>query len=426
MRSTLFYIPHSLGPLPIFGWGWAIIIFVLVVFVWGYYEKKASGSWRMLMESLPFLGLSAAAIVFLVPILESRIGEGATERILGLPVRGYGVMLLLGALAGLGIILPRANRVGISVDTLLSLAFWSFVPGIVGARLFFVIQKWEEFPGRSVAEKLPSVLKFTEGGLVVYGGIIGGLLGMTLWCKWNRQPTLAIMDLIAPGYMIGQALGRIGCFLHGCCFGGICDQALPSVSFPAGSPAYMSQLESGDLLGLSLSDPDRTGSRTVKQVRVNSWAETKGIKAGQVIETMRPMLILPPQNRDPAGSPTVELEMLVNGRPIFADVNSLPQSSRRIHPIQLYSTTSAFLICMVLYFLWPVFKRDGYVFSIGLILVGISRIFEEIIRNDEIGFAGSQLTIAQWISVLGIATAIAILVIQSLRQAPRSWTASAK
>jgi phosphatidylglycerol---prolipoprotein diacylglyceryl transferase len=419
LRSTLFYIPHSLGPLPIFGLGWALIIFVLAAIVWGYYEKKASGSCRLLSESLPFLGLSAAAIVFLVPLLESRIGTGETERILGLPVRGYGVMLLLGALSGLAIILPRANRVGISLDTLLSLAFWSFIPGIIGARLFFVIQKWDEFPGRSFADKLPSVLKFTEGGLVVYGGIIGGLLGMAVWCRFNKQPILAIMDLIAPGYMIGQALGRVGCFLHGCCFGGICDQPLPNVVFPSGSPAYMAQLESGDLLGLTLAEYDSSGHRTVKQVRANSWAEANGIKVGQVVEAMRPTMILPGRDQDPAGAPTVELDMLVDGRAVMGDAKSLPQVSRRVHPTQLYSTTSAFLICMVLYFLWPATKRDGQVFAIGIVLVGISRIFEEIIRSDEIGFAGSQLTIAQWISVAGIGIGIAIIAIQSRRNAQR-------
>jgi len=375
----------------------------------------------MITESLPFLALSSAAIVFLVPMLESRFGSGASERILGLPVRGYGVMLLLGAVSGLAIIAPRASRCGISVDTLLSLAFWSFIPGIVGARLFFVIQKWDEFPGKSFTEKLPTVLKFTEGGLVVYGGMIGGLLGMMVWCRVNRKPSLAIMDLIAPGYMMGQSLGRIGCFLHGCCFGGICEQPLPCVSFPAGSPAYMSQLESGDLLGLTLGTFDRNGYRNVKQVRANSWAETHGIRTGQTIETMKPTILLPPLNRDPAGPPTVELELLVDGRPIFADATSLPQKSRAVHPIQLYSTTSALLICIALYFLWPLPKRDGTVFAMGLVLVGISRIFEEIIRNDELGFAGSQLTIAQWISVLGIVVAIVIFVVQSRRNAPRTW-----
>ena len=147
MRSTLFYIPHMLGPLPVFGFGWALILFVIVVLAWAYYDKQKSGSWKMLAESLPFLGLSAAAIVFLVPMMESRVAIGETQRILGLPVRGYGVMLLLGAVSGLTLIMPRANRAGMSVDTLLSLAFWSFIPGIVGARLFFVIQKWDEFPG---------------------------------------------------------------------------------------------------------------------------------------------------------------------------------------------------------------------------------------------------------------------------------------
>ena len=94
------------------------------------------------------------------------------------------------------------------------------------------------------------------GGLVYYGGLIGAMVAMMIFarrrkkCPWaggesyERPSFLMILDIAAPGVALGQACGRIGCFLNGCCWGGKC--ALPwAVEFPQGSSPWQQHLENG-------------------------------------------------------------------------------------------------------------------------------------------------------------------------------------
>jgi len=187
----------------------------------------------------------------LLPSVESRLFAGtADETIIGLPVRGYGMMLMLGVIAAVAIANRRIERIGISRDAFLSLALWVIVGGLVGARLFYVVQKWDELGGPTLLDKLKVALQFTEGGLVVYGSVLGGMAGLVFWTWKNRVRPIPLLDAVVPAFFIGLALGRIGCLLNGCCYGGVCGPNLPSIAFPPGSPAYMDQLEHGQLLGI--------------------------------------------------------------------------------------------------------------------------------------------------------------------------------
>ncbi len=147
------------------------------------------------------------------------------------------------------------------------------IGGVIGARAFFVIQYWDEFERIPAGQRLLAVVKLTEGGLVIYGGMVGGLLAGLLYCVLYRLPVLSFADLITPGFLLGQAFGRIGCFLNGCCFGGICAADLPTVQFPQGSPPYVVSLESGRLLGVTAHQkaPRRPGRRRLYRVR---WQRT--------------------------------------------------------------------------------------------------------------------------------------------------------
>ncbi len=180
-------------------------------FAMGLVQLYAIKSWKQVQESLPVWFVGALLIAFLFPRMESLDPNGNP---IGLPIRGYGVMLMLGALSGLALTLRRAQPLGLSMDHLLSLATWGFIPGILGARVFYVIQKWGELPGSDFSSKMMTALQLTEGGLVVYGGIIGGLLGTMAWCLRRKLPPLAIADLVVPGFFLGLAFGRIGCLLH--------------------------------------------------------------------------------------------------------------------------------------------------------------------------------------------------------------------
>ena len=163
------------------------------------------------LGSLPVLLLLGAAIVFLPRVFPE-----------GLPVRGYGLMLLVGITSGVGMAMYRARQGGLDPEIILSLAIWLVVCGVVGARLFYVTEYWDEsFAGKSPRDTLLEIANIPEGGLVIYGGLIGAAFGFVVFVIKHRLPLLAMADLIAPSMAIGLAFGRIGCFLNGCCYGGV-------------------------------------------------------------------------------------------------------------------------------------------------------------------------------------------------------------
>ena len=152
--------------------------------------------------------------------------------VVGLPIRSYGVMVLLGVLSGVWLATHRARRMGVDPDKILSLATRMFFFGFLGARLFYVIEFWDDqFAHNNLRQTLIAIINFTEGGLVVYGSLIGALLAAWLYLRRQKLPILAISDLIAPSLLLGLAFGRIGCLLNGCCFGSICDTPL-AITFP--------------------------------------------------------------------------------------------------------------------------------------------------------------------------------------------------
>ena len=142
---------------------------------------------------------------------------------------------------------------GVDPEVILSLAFWMILPAIVGARVFYVTEYWFEhywpvYGEKGLAALLGAVVNVANGGLVIYGGFFGGVAGLLAFFRKYRVPLLATADLVAPSLMLGLAIGRIGCLLNGCCYGGPCD--LPwAVTFPAGSPAYASQVARGVMYG---------------------------------------------------------------------------------------------------------------------------------------------------------------------------------
>jgi phosphatidylglycerol:prolipoprotein diacylglycerol transferase len=237
MLSTLFHIPMriTLGEtsLPLAGFGilmflWAIVAVVMVT------RTATTHGWRAALETLGLpLALTAAAILWLLPILD----DGT-----GVPVRGYGAMLLAAAAAGVWLSIVRGRRMGFDADTILALGMEVFLWGIVGARLFYVIEYHDQFfaAGRSWTESLAAVLNGAAGGLVVFGSVPTAALAAWRFASRRGLSLPRLADCIAPGLLLGLAIGRIGCFLNGCCYGGPCD--LPwAVQFPPGSPPWLDQ-----------------------------------------------------------------------------------------------------------------------------------------------------------------------------------------
>jgi len=235
MRSILFHVPTHLGGpagLPLFGWGPLLAIWAVVGAVWFARVAARQG----VAAAAGALGLplaTVAAIILFVP----RLDDGA-----GVPVRGFGMMLVVAAAAGTWLAIVRGRAAGFDADTILGLATWVFVAGIAGARAFYVIQYWRALvpPGAGPVQALAAVANVAQGGLVVFGALPTAALAAWWYARRHGLPLLQLADCATPGLLLGLALGRVGCFLNGCCFGGRCD--LPwAVSFPAGSPPWHDQ-----------------------------------------------------------------------------------------------------------------------------------------------------------------------------------------
>ncbi len=411
MRPTLFYIPHEFLGIPVLGFGWvlaAIILFAIVIIAT---SRKKQSLLKVLEEQGVVWGVAALIVVFLLPQIETRIPVGTpTPWIVGLPIRGYGVMLMLGVVSAMAIAMYQCEKAGLSRESFFSLATWTIVAGMLGARVFYVVQKWSEL-GDSLQDKLWKALQVTEGGLVVYGSVIGGLIAIALWSRRNRFSLLMIADCVTPAFFIGLAFGRIGCLFNGCCYGGLCETNLPSITFPSGSPAYMDQMESGKLFGLETeSRPTPADPQTIVQVRPESWASANKIHLGQKLVSITEQMVDGPSRSNSLAAPAYEATIQVDNRQFQIAAGSLPKRSMPVHPSQVYAAISGMILCVWTLLFSTIAKRTGVVIGVGLIAYGVQRIIEEIIRVDEAGQFGTSLSIAQWISMGGIVLGLGLVI----------------
>jgi phosphatidylglycerol---prolipoprotein diacylglyceryl transferase len=433
MRSTLFFIPHEFAGLTVFGYGWLLVLLAIGCAgwigwtTWNVKRRAAAGKEVDLVaeviSGLPIWGIAAALVVFVLPNIEQAVHvPGAAPIILGLPIRGYGVLVLIGLLSGIGLTIHRGRSLGISPDLIISLGFWMMLGGVVGARIFYVVQKWDEFADKALGDRIFAIVKLTEGGLVIYGGMIGGIIAALVFCYRHRQPTRAIGDLVAPAFLIGLAFGRIGCLMNGCCFGGICMANLPTIQFPQGSGPYLVQLESGKLLGIELAarQSNRTEA-TVASVEPGSLAAEAGVRPGNKIEKIQEYFAPFDPTADPAAAPKVTADVYLDQGLLSFSSAQLPDRSLPVHPSQIYAAINAALLCWLIWCIQPLPKRDGMTFLIAILLAAGSRFLEEGIRSDEGGQLDTGLSIAQWISLIA-AVAAGVLILILRKTAPyRAW-----
>lgn len=492
MKQTLFYLPTEILGLPLFGAGllfWAILILGAVAVLRALLRKRS--------DDALFYATIAALGVFIVRVVGPRIAESG-----GFPIRGYGVFLLLAiAISTLLTIWRAKRRWNYPADAILGIVFVAAFCGICGARLFYVVEYWPDVRAATFGATLINIVDVTNGGLVVYGSILGGIAAVVAYLALKKLPILATLDLFAPALLLGVSIGRIGCLMNGCCFGGPCD-APWGVVFPAGSPAHQLQMEEGatSLYGLTLALPAETAqlSQTtqtadakkdvlplkgahknlatetfapvyVAAVDAGSAAEEAGIVPGARICELglvpRGLLAADARTRRAeirryrpennaqvfyffqhiwAGSPDFDVWAVLQDPPTAAQTSEnvqanesetpqnadataetakiaqtaktastgklrevvfrpAPSTARPVHPTQLYSSATAFLLCLVLLGIARVAKRDGLVFAFLLILYPINRFCLELIRVDEESFLGTGLTVSQCVS-LGLLT----------------------
>lgn len=138
----------------------------------------------------------------------------------GRDIAWYGIIIMLGIVAGVLYVLYRAkHNEGISTDDILDLAICSIISAIVGARLYYVATSFGDFVGDSVGETLYNCIAIWEGGIAIYGAIIGGGIAAFIFAKVKKLKFTQLFDMMAPAVMLGQIIGRWGNFMNAEAYG---------------------------------------------------------------------------------------------------------------------------------------------------------------------------------------------------------------
>jgi phosphatidylglycerol:prolipoprotein diacylglycerol transferase len=304
-----------------------------------------------------------------------------------LTVRSYGLMMVIAFLAALFLIRHLSRNITPNPQLITNAALYSLIAGVIGARLFYVIHHFNQFQGH-----LFSIFAIWKGGLELLGGVILAIAVIDLYLWYHKLPIRHYNDILAIGLMLALALGRIGCFLNGCCFGK--PASLPwAVRFPYGSDAYHSQIY-----------PNLKRSRPQPQLKLPEKFFGYYYEEGKRFYGLKPYEDLTTQQK----------EMLKAND----QLRSLP-----VHPTQLYSSANGAVLCLILYLFWrraqktsssknanKLFSEPGQIFSLMFILYGITRFFIEFLRDDN-PFEFDSLTISQNISIALIVLGVLLMAI---------------
>ena len=357
--------------------------------------------------------------------------------IIGLPIRGYGMMLMIGFLVGTWWAARRAMRVKADPDFVVNLGFVALIFSIVGARIFYVVHYWDQnFAGRG----LWSIVNVSAGGLEFYGGFIGAVTA-GLGYLWLTGKSMRLhLDIVAPSIMFGMGMARIGCFLNGCCWGGFCEpDKLWAVQFPFGSPALYRQWEErqttvpAELLYidsqgvpypmprdlLALTPEERSGHKIKYQHAAKTLSDAKAAGANEAtLAKLRKESELARKQYENTLTGIMPFEKTRNRFDLTpSEMTDLAGHNRslHVHPVQLYASIDGFLLAIMLNFYFYRRKRQGMVFAVLLLTYPFMRIVEEMIRIDN-PHDSAGLTASQFVSL--VLVALGIVFVFALRRLP--------
>ncbi len=233
------------------------VFWLLIALAGGLLLWRERHAGRKPVDTVATWIVAGTLLVFgLVQLVRVQLGGTLFFGTVGLRVPTYGVMMATGL--GLSILLSfrdaERTPAAISGPQLIDIAFIVLVGGIVGSRLLYMITELPTFHAMcvdplSVPQYVPdgqpdclAVLRFWEGGLVWYGGFLGGIAAGAWWCRKHDASFAASADIIVPYMPFGHALGRLGCLGAGCCYGSPC--AAPwAVTYPANSDVFADHLD---------------------------------------------------------------------------------------------------------------------------------------------------------------------------------------
>lgn len=198
----------------------------------------------------------------------------------GIPVYGFGAMLFLTFLLVTLWGTARAKPIGMPPTRFQDFTIWVFVSGIIGARILYMIQYANQFPDQSIPGLIAAFFKIWEGGIIFYGSALGGAIGYGLfyWFVMRRLNVSGwqLADAVAPLLALGLAIGRIGCYLNGCCWGQVVCE--PCATVPLG-PAHFPLLPA-HARGLLVAEGQlqtSTGFALVPRDRSNPYEDPRSV-----------------------------------------------------------------------------------------------------------------------------------------------------
>lgn len=158
-----------------------------------------------------------------------------------LPIRAFGLMLVLAILAAHALWAKNARREGYSRAVIDNFFLIMVASIVIGARLLYVIVEWRDYK-----DDLASIFAIHKGGMVFYGSFLGAVAGFIGYAKFYRLPILRFLDICAAPTGLGLIIGRIGCLLVGDDYGSVVDESFPiAIKFPTAH-------ETGSFWGLSI------------------------------------------------------------------------------------------------------------------------------------------------------------------------------
>ncbi len=352
---------------------------------------------------------------------------------LGREVPTFGVMMTLGFFLAIWWAMRRGFKSGANPDVIINMGFISLIGGVLGCRIMYAWHYWDTQFARlpTTTARIFAVLDLTQGGMEFYGGFIAAVIGVLVYLRLWGHSTRWYLDIVAPSCAIGMAIGRIGCFFNGCCFGGPCD--LPwKVKFPYGSnPAFVQwerRLPGAELPAELIYLSDNAATPTPIQLRhlmaADSEIESALAESKKLRAELTELFIARDKAANDAERKSLEDKIsklnAVRTKLPFYDVRqqlerydmTLPQlrelahehPSLPVHPTQLYSTLGLTALALFLNSLYYRRARDGVVILTLLTIEAPSRFLLEVIRKDNpldtFGLTISQ-SIALSLTVIG-------------------------
>ncbi|MHC4798554.1 MAG: prolipoprotein diacylglyceryl transferase [Planctomycetota bacterium] len=325
------------------------------------------------------------------------------------PVPGYGAMVLIAFLGATFWMARRAVKVKADPDIILNLGFIILIFSAVGARTFYVVHRWDSVFAHDPA----AIFNVRAGGFELYGGLIGAFIPCLLYLLYKRLSIRLYADIVAPSLLLGMGIGRIGCFLFGCCWGGPCGDHLPwAVEFSFASPPHQRQWEnrlvtvpaeliliesSGtaspiprDILALTPAQYDKLRAKLEEKASALADAEEQGdqkkIKRAKA-EHQR--------LNEAAQSLFGHFERFDTTSAALCDLADNPvYKSLPVHPSQIYGAIGPLVLAFLLSAYFYRRKRHGSVFLLAMLLYSVQRFIEEAIRidnpRDVFGMTASQ------------------------------------